>query len=214
MLLDPILAARERDCLLLSEELNTKQLAHQLGIARTSWLQATLMTMAEQGALANGSYYRATARLAVSRHGHVSLSGDALLGILLLEDEFAFEYFGAASRYIGGAKAEPVSHIEAVKGFALAVASAKLPEWQRGRALGLLIGRLIAGRSDWHPLLFVLELQLRALRARLSNARWAHDYLIEWLRGHFIGIDEVSEDPRLTTRKKKRIAKARTRRSS
>lgn len=214
LLLDPILAARERDCLLLSEELNTKQLAHQLGIARTSWLQATLMTMAEQGALANGSYYRATARLAVSRHGHVSLSGDALLGILLLEDEFAFEYFGAASRYIGGAKAEPVSHIEAVKGFALAVASAKLPEWQRGRALGLLIGRLIAGRSDWHPLLFVLELQLRALRARLSNARWAHDYLIEWLRGHFIGIDEVREDPRLTTRKKKRIAKARTRRSS
>ena len=120
--------------------------------------------------------WRATARLAVSRHGHVSLSGDALLGILQLDDEFAFEYFTAASRYIGGAKAEPVSHIEAVKGFALAVASAALPEWQKGRALGLLIGRLIAGRSDWHPLLFVLELQLRALRARIANARWAHDY--------------------------------------
>ena len=134
LLLDPILIAREHLCLLLSEELNTKQLAHQLGVTRSSWLQVTLMTNADQGALESHRYWRATARLAVSRHGHVSLSGDALLGILLLDDEFAFEYFTAASRYIGGAKAEPVSHLEAVKGFALAVASAKVPEWQKGRA--------------------------------------------------------------------------------
>lgn len=213
LLLDPVLAARERDCLLLSEELNTKQLAHQLGATQSSWLQVTLMTMAEQRALESEIYCRATARLAVSRHGHVSLSGDALLGILQLDDEFAFEYFTAASRYIGGAKAEPVSHIEAVKGFALALASAEVPEWQKGRALGLLIGRLIAGRSDWHPLLFVLELQLRALRGRLSNARWAHDYLIDWLRGHFIDVDEIREDPRLTKGEKKRIAKAKRRRA-
>jgi tetratricopeptide (TPR) repeat protein len=212
LLLDPILVARERDCLLLSEELNTRPLAHQLGVARSSWLQVTLMTMSESGEIETHKYCRATARLAASRHGYISLSGDALLGILQLDDPLAFEYFSVASRYIGGPKAEPISHIEAVKGFALSIESAPLPEWQKGRAFGLMIERLIANRLDWHPILFLLELQLRALRGNLHSATWAHNYLIAWLRGHFIDIDKVREDPRLTNREKKRAAKSRKKR--
>lgn len=117
MPLDPILEAHELHCLLLSEELNTKQQLNQLDIQRSMWLWVTLMTITEKGALKSGKYCRATARIAVSRGGHISRNEGALSRIFYFEDEIALDRFSPANRYIGGANAAPLSQIEVVKGF-------------------------------------------------------------------------------------------------
>ncbi|WP_335660835.1 PIN domain-containing protein [Parasphingorhabdus sp.] len=209
LLIDPILLARSQDCLLLSDELNVRQLAAQYSVEKSVWLQTVAKNLAANDIIPMEFYNLSVARLAVSRHGHVSLDAHVLTGILTSEHEYAFEYFQAAIRYIGGPKAEMISHIETVKNFMLLIWGTDLPDWQKGRAIGLIITRLIKERPDWLAALHVLELQLRELTRRSYAAEHACDYMIDWLRGHFIDLTLVRADPLAKPKKKHRKLKKR-----
>lgn len=202
LLIDPVLLARSENCLLLSDELNVRQFAAQYGVQKSAWLQTVAKTLAANEEIPVNQYYMSVARLAVSRHGHISLDAPTLIGILVHDHEYAFEYFQAATRYIGGPKAEMISHIETVKNFMLLVFHANLPDWQKGRAMGLLLNRLIKARSDWLAVLHILEGQLRELTRHSYAAERAWLYMIDWLRGHFIDLALVRADPLAKPKKK------------
>ena len=204
LLIDPIRLARSQDCLLLSDELNVRQLAAQYDVEKSAWLQTVLKALAVNEQIEADFYCMSVAGLAVSRHGHVSLDAQALIGILTSDNEYALGYFEAAIRYIGGPKAEMNSHIETVKNFMLRVWNTDLPNWQKGRAMGLLLTRIITGRPDWLAALHVLESQLRELTRHTYAAENAWHYMIGWLCGHFVNLDLVRADPLAKPKKKQK----------
>jgi len=205
-LIDPILLARSQNCILLSDELNLREFAAQFGADRGAWLQIVLRKLAANQLITDELYAIATARLAVARHGHISLDAQMLISILTSQNNLADQYFESAIHYIGGPKAEMISHINVAQVFMLMVWDTPLPNWKKGRAIGLALTGLIKGRTDWLTILHVLESNIRQLARSGPRAGHAYEYLVGWIRGHFFNLDDIRKVPlAISKTKRKRI---------
>ncbi len=188
-ILDPFLVAKQTGQLLLSEDLHLRQLAVSLGFSNGAWLQTAARSMLADGAIDWTLYALCVARLASRRHGHVSLDGDTL--IAMLRHEHGKVLIDAAANYIGGPRAEIVSHAHAVADFINKAWSSGVPSWRAGAAASLLITRLISKRTEWWETLELLNRKFGQAAVPGTRPDLSRLYLLEWVRGHFLSKPKV-----------------------
>lgn len=187
-MLDPVLLAARDGLYLLSEDLHLRQIGTRYGSGRSGWLQVAARLLLDEGAITRDHHARCVGQLAGHRHDHVSLEGGTLLDIALLGSPEAEACFGAAAHYVGGPKAEMVSHAAAVADFMVRIWGTPLPNWRKGAFCGTLITSLLRHRvDDWQQVVAVLSRLIRGVRAGVAGRPdLAVGYLRDWLRGHFL----------------------------
>lgn len=185
LMIDPILLTRAKVCTLLSDELNLRQMAQELDVTRSAWLQPAVTVLADHGLLNDIQQCSIVANLAVWRHGHVSLSGKNLAAIAEKGPEPAFGHFQAAAAYLGGADAEMRSHILAGLSAMELLWNSSLPSHEQGRCAGHILARLISGREDWQAILAAIEQRLSLDARQSGSSRQSLEYFRAWCRGHF-----------------------------
>lgn len=195
---DPISLAHSEGLILVSEDLNLRQFAAQQQVIGGAWLQVVLNVLAMDGAIAERDYLIAVGILGAMRHDHLWLDAATMIGMLTLDDNRAFALFEAAIRFMGGRKAEMRSHLAVTLDFMRGIWVTTLPEWQKGRAIGCLLTQLVASRpTDWMAILHFLDADLGKQGNRLA-AR-GHDYLVDWIKGHFYKLDDVRSRDKVVT---------------
>ena len=119
--------------------------------------------------------------------------------MLVLDDPRAFGLYEAAIQFMGGSNADMPSHIGVSIHTMRGAWRLKLPAWQRGRAVGRLLERLVQSRpNDWKAVLHVLDAELAKLvHAGDPLAGYARDYLAEWVIGHFYDLDQIRSADRI-----------------
>ena len=188
LLVDPVLLSRAKVATLLSDELNLRQLAQEFGVSRSAWLQTATKVLTENELLTDTQEYSIVAKLAVWRHGHVSLSGQTLAGIAEKGPEPAFGHFQAAARYLGGADADVPSHMLAALSAMELLWSSSLVSHEQGRCAGHIFERLIAGRKDWQAILGAIQQRLSLDATRSIAGQRSFEYFTAWCRGHFLSL--------------------------
>ncbi|KQR85273.1 tetratricopeptide repeat protein [Sphingomonas sp. Leaf343] len=188
-ILDPLLVAKQTGLLLLSEDLHLRQLAASQGFANGAWLQTAARSMLAGNVIDWTAYALCVAQLASRRHGHVSLDGDVLTA--MLRHEHGKVLIDAAANYIGGPRAEIVSHAYAVADFMNKAWSSGVPSWKAGAAASVLIARLISKRSEWWETLELLNRMFGQAAVAGTRSDLSRSYLRDWIRGHFLGKPEV-----------------------
>lgn len=194
--LDPISLALSEDIIILSEDLNLRQYAAQLGVKGGAWLQITLNVLATDGVINRTQYLTSVGTLGMMLHDHLWLDSRMLLGILTLDDEGAFALYEAAIKFLGGRNAEMRSHLNVALGVMCNIWITPLPSWQHSRALGRLLEQLVDSRPrDWKSVLYALDNEL-GIEADFGSkrAKLARDYLIGWMAGHFYDVDGIRSE--------------------
>lgn len=189
LMIDPILLARSKVCTLLSDELNLRQMAQELGVSRSAWLQSAVSVFAEQKLLDDIEECSIVANLAVWRHGHVSLSGKNLAAIAEKGPEPTFGYFQAAAAYLGGTDADMRSHVLAALSAMELLWDSSLAFHEQGRCAGHMLRRLISGREDWQAILSIIEQRLMIDASQSGSSRHSLDYFRAWCQGHFYALN-------------------------
>lgn len=171
---------RTHQLVLLSDDLHYRQLAEQMGVRPTGWLQAFGLDLREQRLMGNRDYASFAARLAHRRHTFLTTDAEALLELIGLEGDDEDHAFEALARNIGGDKADFFSHANVVISFACQVWSLRTPSWRKGRAIGRLLANLLRDKNEQTiPLLSAVESALRSLRPSL---RIHNDLALEYVR--------------------------------
>lgn len=209
-MLDPVLLARQHDLYLLSDDLHLRQLGRRYGSGRGGWLQAVTGLLADEGDLTSAELARSVGHLAALKHGHVALDGGTLIAIATLGEPEASALFDAASDYIGGPKAEMVSHLAAVAEFAALVWATDLPGWRKGACFAMLLRKALRGRWDqWADILGILISMLKAMPwAPDRRPDLARVFLSQWIEGHFLHIAMAQSDTGRAATSKRRTKKA------
>ena len=188
-ILDPLLIAKQTERLLLSDDLHLRQLAASQGFANGAWLQAAARSMLAADVIDRTAYAVCVASLASRRHGHVSLDGDVL--IAMLRHESGQVLIDAAANYIGGPRAEIMSHAYAVADFLNKAWSSGAPSWRAGAAASVLITRLISKRTEWWETLELLNRMFGQAAGLGSRPDLSRSYLRDWILGHFLRKPKV-----------------------
>jgi hypothetical protein len=186
--LDEIRAAEGAGLLLLSEDGVLRGLAQIDFKVSGAWLQPVLMRALDQKNITLHQYREAIVALIDSKFEFISIGTDLLVsairgtsGHVLPQD------FEKLALRIGGEKADMQSHLRVAYCAAVVIWSDRtLSDTVRQGAVGRLLERIIAGRSSIEVRL-VLSTWLEAERLNASNM---NRYIIDWIRGHFLNIDE------------------------
>lgn len=204
-LLEPIRIARSKDVLLLSDDLHFRQLAQQMGVRRSAWLQAVGLDLLGQRSMSRHEYALLVARLANRRHHFLSLDTDTLLELLDLENDEDDLTFNLVARNIGGPQAHLQTHANVFMEFAARVWNCRMPSWRKGRAIGRLLENLLNGRgSQTNELLDAIEKLLSSRRSTLDqHYDLALDYVQGWRRGHFLSASTRREAVAKSGKKKR-----------
>jgi len=209
-MLDPVLLTRQHDLFLLSDDLHLRQLGLSYGSGHGGWLQAVARLLADQGHLTSAELARSVGHLAALKHGHVALDGGTLIAIATLGEPDAIALFDAASDYIGGPKAEMVSHLAAVAEFAALIWATDLPGWRKGACFARLLHKALRGRwEQWAEILGILLSMLKSMpSAPDRRPDLARVYLSQWTEGHFLHIAIAQSDTGPAAPSKRRKKKA------
>jgi hypothetical protein len=199
---DPIHLASGEGLIIVSEDLNLRQFAAQQKVVGGAWLQVVLHVLAIDGVIPERDYLIAVGVLGAMRHDHIWLDASTMVGILILDDPRAFALYEAAIRFMGGRKAEMRSHIGVTLDMMRAIWVAKLPDWQKGRAIGRLLEQLVRSRpDDWKAVLHLLDAELGKMMMSRGDqlARRAYDYLGDWTTGHFFNLEDIRSFEKVIT---------------
>ncbi|WP_132251347.1 PIN domain-containing protein [Methylobacterium segetis] len=186
--LDAAFLAQELTVPLLSDDAYYRAWGKAATGCEGLWIQAVLMTAADEGTLPVADNAKALVGLAARQHSFVSLNGEVLYEICRQDDDHLYR-LKAALRYIGGSGADMVSHFRVVVAFLTAVwdDDSDVPMLRRKTATGLVFEALLRNRrGDW---LAWLRRLIHFAPATFACRR----YLNDWLRGHFVPVE-----PRLT----------------
>lgn len=152
----------------------------------TTWLQPVLMVAKEEGHLSGEGYEKAIVALIDARLEFISIDMNLLAGALgqTTSLDLSPEFLKAASR-LGGAKADLASHIRVAAG---AISqfwnNERLPWVLRQAAVGKLLEKLCRERA-LDQVRLIVSAFVNFNSTILKDARF-FEYLIGWMRGHFI----------------------------
>lgn len=201
--LDPIRIAERDKLTVLSDDMHFRQLAQLGGVTSQTWLQAAALVLKAEGRMAVDDYALLVARLGARRHDFVTVDSGSLLALVGRDDDDEDLAFDLAARSIGGPKADLMSHIGVVLGFAGAIWSSPIAHWRKGRAISRLLDNLVKGRGgDAVVIIDAVTAQLRRSRTGISSRPdLVLDHVEGWRRGHFLDAKRPS---RSTERRSKR----------
>lgn len=176
-ILDPAYLAGDR--LLLTEDRYYRDAVAQMQGVTSTWLQPILMWARDNDLLTVDDYARHMVKLAWRRHGHLGIDA-VTLGVVLREDDTKdLSDFSVLCRYLGGSRAEMISHVSIVVRFINSVwADPDLSQLKAMKATSALLTAMTKERSrPWAQVLAVLRLELAARPAR---------FVLQWAQGHFL----------------------------
>ncbi|MBX9591705.1 MAG: hypothetical protein K2X43_20635 [Hyphomonadaceae bacterium] len=180
---DDVYAANGSGCILLVDDLFTRQVAGMLGTPATS-LQPVLMKARDRKILSAEQYAKAITDLADIGQEFISIDPPTLVFSRKLDHENGEEGIGrrfkAATKALGGKRADPGSHCSVAAAFIDALWSSDRLQPRDYQATSHLLRELLKDRTeDYQAMLDALDQRL----ARRTNFRI---YLREWARGHFL----------------------------
>jgi cellulose synthase operon protein C len=117
---DSLILAMQKELLLITDDMPTRDFGRRFGFDRSTWLQPAFMVAGNRHKIDFDTYVRWTAHLIGAGHNYVCVSGKALIRAASIDAE-AGEcpgyHFKQIARMIGGAAAEPASHVRVVVEF-------------------------------------------------------------------------------------------------
>jgi len=178
--------ALEKGLLLITDDLSTRDFGRHFGVHRSTWLQPVLMVANNRKKIDIDTYVKWISHLIGAGHNFISVSGLVLSRAAQIDaqaGECPGYFFRQTARMIGGAAADPASHVGVVLDFMKQtwLHSPSLP--YREPSTGLLLEALTRERpNDCHRI-------LRTVAWAAAGHSGLTRYIRAWLRGHFIKLD-------------------------
>jgi hypothetical protein len=183
--LDSVVLAIEKDLLLVSDDLPTRDLGRLFGLERGTWLQPIFMIGYNKGKIDFDTYVKWSAHLICAGQNYVSISGAGLIRSAAIDadlGECPGYFFKQIGRMIGGSAADPASHISVVVEFLRNAWTRQSALGYRESATGEILNQLIRERtSDYKKI-------LRIIIKCVADIPTLTEYLVAWLRGHFLNL--------------------------
>lgn len=181
-LLDPILLGGSHGAVLLSDDLRYRQLAEIVNGTKGLWLQAVLACALDADLIDLKTATASYIQLAARRHSHVNLNADILREALDDCTDDSLAEFDAITNFIGSKDADMRSHLLVTIRFLNALWASRKGDLKCQKATGIIVGKLIRFRTtDWSFWFSALLFSNSALT----------NYLLSWVRGHFLPEDAV-----------------------
>jgi cellulose synthase operon protein C len=149
-----------------------------------TWLQTVLMVARDRKILSPGQYARAVTDLADFGQDFISIDPSTLALSRKLDRESGEEGVGrrfrAATKGLGGKRADPGSHCSVVAAFLDVLWSSSRLQTGDYQATSHLLLELLKGRTEDYKAI------LDALDQRLAHRTSFRTYLRQWAQGHFL----------------------------
>ena len=179
--LDPIYAASSEKLALLSDDWAYRSIAVNEHNVQGLWLQVVLLFGLEQNKITIKDYTKAIIRLAKLKHSYITLSVDTLFEACKIGENDELDGFKHLIEFVGGGNADLKSHLTLVIKFIDKLwENSGISYFHKQRATGLILRR-IAGLATRFG---VFRQILGKFIGKTSPQ--ARNYIISWLRGHFI----------------------------
>jgi tetratricopeptide (TPR) repeat protein len=182
-LFDALIIARQTGRLHVSDDLPMREFDRASGGSGGVWLHSVFDYAVRMKTLEQDQYIRWTAALVEYGQNYLGVSGQVLARAARLdsqEGQAPGRLFRILCKMIGGAIADPISHMQAVLGCIGELWDDRETTSYREAATGHLLEQLIRGRSDdFAPMLANL---IGAGRSITGFPGYAH----RWLKGHFL----------------------------
>lgn len=183
---DSLVLARQKAMLLLTDDMPTREIARVLGGDGAAWMHRVFGVALDWKHIDMDLYVRWSAELVKAGHSYLGVSGPLLAHAARLDAVDAVEVpgdlFRALSRMIGGRIADPTSHVNAVVRCLTEIWRDGAAKSFRQPVTGHLLRQLVSERTDDYALL------LRTVLARTRDIPELTNYIVAWLRGHFLAI--------------------------
>lgn len=188
--LDPAYLAAE-GYVLLSEDIYFREMAGAALETKIAgvWLQSAVTFASDQRLVDAQRLADVAVKLAWRRHGHVAIDAEILSTVLERDASTTLTDFRVTSAYIGSQNADLRSHVFVTLTFLDRIwLRHRPPELQEMKATGILLEQLLRFRhGDW-----ALVLALVKDRAPGDLRR----YIDQWVAGHFLAPQDLSEAER------------------
>jgi tetratricopeptide (TPR) repeat protein len=182
---DSLFLAMQKELLLITDDMPTREFGKRFGFGRSTWLQPVFMVAGNRRKIDFETYLKWTAHLIGAGHNYVCVSGKALICAASIDAEAGDcpgYFFKQITRMLGGAAADPASHVRVAVEFLRHVWNDPSARRYRERATGLLLEQLVRDRtSDYRRI-------LRTIMWVVTDIPALNAYLIAWLRGHFLDM--------------------------
>jgi transcription elongation GreA/GreB family factor len=190
--LDEIRAAEGAGLMLLSEDQALRGLSQADYVVPSAWLQPVLMRALDRNLLSEDEYRDAVVTMIESQFQFISISPQLLLSAVRgTNGHILPAAFEKLATKIGGKIADLQSHASVAYQTAVAVWNDRsLTDTAKQAVVGRLLERLIDERSPPEVRAIIYGwVQLENKRARNGSMI---TYIVGWLRGHFINLDEIN----------------------
>jgi cellulose synthase operon protein C len=182
---DSLFLAMQKELLLITDDMPTREFGRRFGFGRSTWLQPVFMVASSRLKIDFDTYVKWTADLIGAGHNYMCVSGAALIRSAVIDSEAGQcpgYFFKQIGRMIGGAAADPASHISVVIEFLRRVWTSQSTLGYREPVTGLLLNQLIRERTSDYKLI------LRTVIRCVVDIPVLAEYLMAWLRGHFLDV--------------------------
>lgn len=181
--LDPLYIGVSENLLLISDDMNFRNLGKQLFDLSGAWLQPVLSVALSSRAIDMKTYANAIVGLCARRHDYISLNAGTLLAIAEDDASEDLARLQIAAQSVCTDNSDVASNMKVCEEFLLGVWGSSLVELRQKKAAGIVLERLIPMMARGStPQEYIL--QLLDGSKRLSPRLWR--YLIDWTRGHFL----------------------------
>jgi len=191
-LFDCIAVALLTDTILISDDLFTREFMGLIAERKGAWLQLALRAAKDGNAISMDNYVRWIADLIEAGHSYLGCDGNTLAHAAKLDAEVGAvpgRLFRIVTSVIGGAIAEPASHLSACFACLNLLWNDRAALGYREPATGHMLRQLIRERTEDYGAM------LRLLYLATGNAPRIREYLMGWLRGHFIPMSALVPAP-------------------
>ena len=188
---DAMLLARQEKILFVTDDQPLRHMYRFMGGNGGAWLQPVLNIATDTDLITRDEYVRWTAQFVEMGQNYLGISGPMLAHAAFMDDANGGvdRLFDSLSSMIGGANADPRSHIQAtVVCFNVLWVNSKSLRF-RERVTGRLLTTLIRERKDY-------GLILGEVLRRCARRPMLIDYVMRWISGHFLlPLDRQSTEP-------------------
>ena len=186
--LDSIFLAQKENSFLISEDYYYRQLFFNLSKTQLSvWLQPLITYALEQGNIDKERYGKIIVQLAAYRHGHLSITTEALLTILANDKTEKLMEFATVAYFIGGKNADIASHFNVVSTFlAILWKNSNSPvDLKTKKATSIFLENFLRINQWAEAFVFLMY--------RNNEIKELKNYLLGWADGHFLPRTKLVE---------------------
>jgi hypothetical protein len=180
--IDDMLAAQGYKRLLLCQDQAYRAVAAQYLGLRATWLQPVLMAARDDGLLARVEYDKAILSLIDFGDEMVAIDSEVLVAAMDRQNEDP-RRFERVVRLLGGPQAELVSHARVAADFLAHIWSERRWELATSQQTSMVLENLIRGQDQWPIVVWLLR---RIFRQRHGREDELDEYMLGWLKGHFL----------------------------